>query len=54
MSDVKLLTAKTDKDASNIATIEFLQALYDGDSEAEAEFFDDRAIFEEYGWDGLG
>ena len=39
-------------------TLKFLQALADGDPEAEAEFYDDRAEFEatfgEYDREGIG
>jgi hypothetical protein len=39
-------------------TLEFLQALADGDPEAEAEFYDDRAVYEstygEYDREGIG
>ena len=43
---------------TNETTLAFLQALADGDPNAESEFYDDRAEFEatfgEYDWDGLG
>lgn len=43
---------------TNETTTAFLQALADGDPEAEAEFYDDRAEFEatfgDCDWDGLG
>lgn len=46
-------TATTDED-----TLKFLQALADGDPNAEAEFYDDRAEFEstygEYDREGIG
>jgi hypothetical protein len=39
-------------------TLEFLQALADGDPDAQAEFYDDRAEFEstygEYDREGIG
>jgi hypothetical protein len=47
------ITATTDED-----TLRFLQALADGDPDAQAEFYDDRAEFEatfgEYDREGIG
>jgi hypothetical protein len=46
-------TATTDGD-----TLKFLQALADGDPDAQAEFYDDRAVYEstygEYDREGIG
>lgn len=43
---------------TNETTLAFLQALADGDPNAEAEFYDDRAVYEstygEYDREGIG
>ena len=48
-----ITTTTTDED-----TLKFLQALADGDPDAQAEFYDDRAVYEstygEYDREGIG
>jgi hypothetical protein len=51
-------TITTTATTTNEDTLKFLQALADGDPNAEAEFYDDRAVYEstygEYDREGIG
>ena len=53
-----ITTTTTTTTATDGDTLKFLQALADGDPDAQAEFYDDRAEFEstygEYDREGIG